>query len=184
MTRFSLADRTSPCQEGERTDSGLRQRSSHNRSIAASLSDVVILSSGRTNSMCVSFLRMLYIKRLPHPSRNCKQPSSDFDPLTSNVLLWGARFLRVPTSRWLGTYFRGVGIEVRRAQPQVESLQYAPFPYVRRVPSSTIAHVSASLPTIPHGRICGVRLENSTRVPECGSDPGLSSRCLSINEEA
>ena len=93
MTRFSLADRTSLCQEGEGTDSGLRQRFSHNRSIAASLSDVVILSSGRTNSMCVSFLRMLYIKRLPHPSRNCN-PSH---PVTSNFNIEGlkARFVFV-----------------------------------------------------------------------------------------
>jgi len=34
--RFSLADRKSPCQKGEGKDSGLRQRSSPNRSISAS----------------------------------------------------------------------------------------------------------------------------------------------------
>jgi len=63
---------------------------------------------------------------------------------------------------------------MRRAQPQVESFRYAPFRYVRRVPGSTVAHVSASLPAISH----------TVGFPECGSDPGLSSRCLSINEEA
>jgi hypothetical protein len=52
-TRFSLADRTSSCQDGDGTDSGLRQRSSHNRSIAASLSSVVLLSRGKTNSISI-----------------------------------------------------------------------------------------------------------------------------------
>ncbi len=44
LIRLSLADRMSPCQGCEGTDSGLRQRSSHNHSIAARLTDVVILS--------------------------------------------------------------------------------------------------------------------------------------------
>lgn len=56
LTRFSLADRTSPCQGSEGTDSGLRHRSSHNCSITASLSDVVILSK------CVRPAWALYIE--------------------------------------------------------------------------------------------------------------------------
>lgn len=72
-TRFSLADRTSSCQDGDGTDSGLRQRSSHNRSIAASLSSVVILSSGKTNSISICPLTMfsaLFCKLL-YPSQIC-----------------------------------------------------------------------------------------------------------------
>ncbi len=43
----------------------------------------------------------------------------------------------------------GLGIEMRRAQPQAESFPHAPFRYVQRVPGSTIAHVSASPPFYP-----------------------------------
>jgi len=38
----------------------------------------------------------------------------------------------------------GGRVEIRRAQPYAESFRHAPFRYVQRVPSSAIAHVSAS----------------------------------------
>ena len=48
----------------------------------------------------------------------------------------------------------------------MESFRHAPFRFVRRVPSSTITHVSASLPAIPHGRISRVRLAAVATFPE------------------
>jgi hypothetical protein len=50
------------------------------------------------------------------------------------------------------------GRNTARAPLGREFPNHAPFRYVRRVPSSTIAHVSASPPLIPDGRISRVRL--------------------------
>ena len=51
---FSLADKTSLCQPGDGMDSGSRQRSSQSLSIAAILSNVVILFNGRLRSILFS----------------------------------------------------------------------------------------------------------------------------------
>jgi hypothetical protein len=44
----------------------------------------------------------------------------------------------------------------------VESYRHAPFRYVRRVSSSTLAHVSASPPQIPDSRFSRIRLATLT----------------------
>jgi hypothetical protein len=63
----------------------------------------------------------------------------------------------------------------------VESFRHVPFRSVRRVPSSTLAHVSASPPTIPDGRLSRVRFWPRLCTPFFGDSSSCNRRSLSCS---
>jgi len=63
----------------------------------------------------------------------------------------------------------------------MESFRHVPFRSVRRVPSSTLAHVSASPPTIPDGRLPRVRFWPRLCTPFIRDSPSCVRRSLSCS---